>query len=442
MPGRKILVVDDEPASRQFLTFLLQENDYQVQSSRNGVEALIRLESAMPDLIITDLQMPVMDGLELLEHARQRWPELPVVLISVVEEIATVVEAVKLGAANYLIKPATPAAVLATLAKAFRPAAPVVEPSAPCPEIVGISKGIVEARHLVALACKSDVNVLICGRTGTGKELVARAIHRCSRQAGAPFVAVNCAAIPPDLFESQFFGHKKGAFTGADQDHSGLLVRVDGGILLLDELESLSPTHQAKLLRVIDDGEVRPVGSTAVRSVCVRYLASTNVEPRTMLADGTLREDLFYRLRGFEIRLPPLAGRQEDIPLLAEHFLGGRGAGFTQRALVALAVHSWPGNVRELRNLIESAHALAAGQPIDLLHLPFPRTESEGAASDSAVGAIRKAATLKETERQAILLALEEHDGKISRAARALGIDRSTLRRKMFQYGLSESAPG
>jgi len=307
-------------------------------------------------------------------------------------------------------------------------------------EIVGISRAIVEVRHLIALAARSDVNVLVTGKTGTGKELAARALHRCSRLASGRLVTHNCAATPPDLFESQFFGHRRGAFTGADQDQAGLFERAHGGVLFLDELESLSLSHQAKLLRVLDDGEVRPVGSTEVRQVRVRLVAATNREPAAMIAERSLREDIYYRLRGFEIRLPLLSERPEDIRLLAKHFLKDSNGSLSAEALEKLAAYSWPGNVRQLKNVILSSLAIADDQVIGPHHLIFePGSPLESRSTSTwppAIGGI----PLRELEKQAVIQAIRDQSGNRSRAARVLGIDRSTLRRKMAEFGIKEPA--
>jgi len=284
------------------------------------------------------------------------------------------------------------------------------------------------------------VPVLITGETGTGKELVARAIHRYSRLVDGPFVSHNCAVMPRDLFESAFFGHRRGSFTGADRDHAGLLVEAHGGVLFLDEVQALLYEHQAKLLRVLDDGDVTPVGGTKPRQVDVRFLAATNRDPRRMIADGSLREDLYYRLRGFEIALPSLRDRRGDIPMLAAHFLGERAEGFAPEALEALERAPWPGNVRQLRNAVLAAGAASAGARIGLRHLALDRASAPapGASAAAGNGADALRGTLRDVERRAIVQAHEDASGNRSAAARALGIDRSTLRRKLREYGIED----
>jgi len=437
MTSHSLLIVEDDQAAARYAAATLREECADIRTVGSGTEALLAMEARLPDLILLDLGLPDLDGLDLLEILKQRWPEVLVILLTATREISTVVDAVQRGAVNYLVKPVAPAVLKAATRRALAISA---APRSVCGTgglpIVGASKPILEVRHLVALAARSDVNVLITGATGTGKELVARAIHRLSGLSSGPFVAHNCSLTPPDLFESQFFGHRRGSFTGADRDQRGLLEESDGGILFLDELECLSTPHQAKLLRVLDDGEVRSVGSSESRHVSVRFLAATNREPEEMIRDGALREDLYYRLRGLEIRLPLLRARREDIPLLASHFLGdGRGA-LADDALAALQGHSWPGNVRELRNVVRRALSLAPGRPIAARDLGL-RTGSAAdprGASDPGSAGVEPGRALQEAERRAIDRALRECAGNRSRAARALGIDRSTLRRKVRRF--------
>ncbi len=450
MRGRLVLIVDDEACVARYLESTLSGAGYRTRVARNGVEGLLAIERERPDLVLSDLKMPEMDGLELLRHVRQRWPDLPLILVTVVESIDTVVHAVRMGAVNYLIKASPPEVILSAVERACRSASGGGRPADSFDEIVGTSRSMVEARHLIALAARSDVNVLITGRTGTGKELAARAIHRASSLSDGPFVAVNCAAVPSDLFESTFFGHRKGAFTGADRDATGLLEAANGGVLLLDELESLAPAHQAKLLRFLDDGEVRPVGASLVRHADVRVLAASNMDPAELLESSLLREDLYFRIRGFEIHLPDLRERASDIPHLAAHFLGADGPRLSPEALDVLAAYDWPGNVRELRNVLARARALAGSGTIGPEHLALSplrgrgRETPAGAASVTPTAAAPGASvtgTLRDIERQAVIEALTRAEGNRSRAARSLGIDRSTLRRKLKELALEGEDP-
>jgi DNA-binding NtrC family response regulator len=437
--AKSVLIVEDERAAADFLRVLLEESGYGVRTTANGIEALVALEASDYDLVISDIKMPKMDGLELLTHLGQRWPELPVIMLTANDQVKDVVEAVQLGAVNYLVKPAQANAVRTAVEKALSVRRPAIDRARSVPELVGQSPAIVEVRHRVVLAARSDVHVLVTGDTGTGKELVAHAIHAYSKLAAGPFVAHNCAVSPRDLFESEFFGHRKGSFTGADRDHDGLLRRAHGGVLFLDELETLAPEHQAKLLRVIDDGEVRAVGSEQLDVVSVRFVAATNRESRTMIAEGTLREDLYYRLRGIEIRLPALRDRREDIPLLAEYFAGEGIEGFTVEATEALMRADWPGNVRQLRNIVLGAKAVCGGGKISFNHLSLESMDiagDEGSAGEGAATGFPRGATLREIEREAIKQALLDCAGNRTKAAKVLDIDRSTLRRKIQEYGL------
>lgn len=429
-----ILVAEDEPGSAEYLRLLLEGRGHAVRLAANGVEALLALESQPFDLVITDLRMPSMDGFELLAHLAQRWPELPAIVLTANEDVEDVVEAVRLGAVNYLLKPATPASVGSAIDRALLTRKRASKTSSTVPELIGTSRAMVEVRHRVLMAARSDVHVLVTGATGTGKELVSRAIHRHSGLSKGPFVAHNCALSPPDLFESEFFGHRRGSFTGADRDRKGLLREAHEGVLFLDELETLDLGFQAKLLRVIDDGEVRPVGAEKAERVSVRFVAATNREARVMIEEGSLREDLYYRLRGIEIALPTLAQRREDIPLLIAHFDKPGSAGFTPEAIEALCRAELPGNVRQLRNLVQGARAAAGDAVVGVRHLaiepargPAPVPGSEG---------VPRGLTLREIERRAILQALEDCNGNRSHAAKLLDIDRSTLRRKLQEYGI------
>jgi len=433
-----VLAVDDQPAALELVRLALEKDGLSVEMAGNGVEALLRLEERPFDLVISDLEMPQMDGLELLVRVRQRWPELPFIMVTAHSDVTKVVEAVQLGAVNYLLKPALPAAVSTAVRKALQVRTTAAAPRG-IPELVGASRSILEVRHLVTLAARSDVPLLISGETGTGKELVARAIHRYSAVSGGPFVPHNCAVTPRDLFESQFFGHRRGSFTGADRDHVGLLVQADSGVLFFDELEALALEHQAKLLRVLDDGEVRPVGDMKTHRVDVRFVAATNRDPRVMIDEKRLREDLYYRLRGFEISLPPLRDRREDIPLLAEHFLGADSPRITSEAMEVLIGAPWPGNIRELRNVVRSAMAMSGESAIGPRHLSV-KAET-GPPPPSAYDASRAVprGTLRELERRAIIQALEDCGGNRTHAAQLLDIDRSTLRRKIREYEIDSS---
>jgi DNA-binding NtrC family response regulator len=421
-----LLVVDDQRSARAFLEVLLSQEGHEVATAANGAEALSVLEQGEFELVLSDLDMPEMDGFELLHRIRERWGDLPVVVVTAVDEVEKIVEAVQLGASDYLVKPAAPPAVLNTVRRALAARRSARPAPRTIPELVGATPAMAEVRRLVTLAAGSSVPVLITGDTGCGKELVARAIHRYSALSDGPFVSHNCAVMPRDLFESVFFGHRRGSFTGADRDHPGLLVQADGGLLFLDEVQTLLPAFQAKLLRVLDDGEVLAIGSERPVLVSVRFLAATNRDPREMIEEGELRADLYYRLRGFEISLPPLEARRDDIPLLAAHFLGAAAPGFTPDAIEALVRAPWPGNVRQLRHVVLSAAAAAGSERIGRRHLSLDPGAPAARTPGSGEQALR--GTLRDVERRAIVQALSDHEQNRSAAARALGIDRSTLR--------------
>jgi DNA-binding NtrC family response regulator len=431
-----ILIAEDDRASGEYLKLLLEEMSFEVRLAGNGVEALLALEAGQFDLVITDLRMPSMDGFELLTHLGQRWPDLPAIVLTANEDVSDVIDAIRLGAVNYLVKPATPSSVGSAVERALLTRQRSVVSDSTVPELIGVSRAMVEVRHRVLMAARADVHVLVTGDTGTGKELVSRAIHTHSGLSKGPFVAHNCALSPSDLFESEFFGHRRGAFTGADRDRRGLLREAHEGVLFLDELETLDLGFQAKLLRVIDDGEVRPVGAERAERVSVRFIAATNRESQVMIDEGGLREDLYYRLRGIEIRLPALRERREDIPMLVSHFDSAEDADFTPEALEALCHAPLPGNVRQLRNLVQGARAAAGKAPVGMLHLPPDQLERTGAPVATGAGSegVPRGVPLREIERRAIVQALGDCDGNRTRAAKLLDIDRSTLRRKIVEY--------
>jgi len=438
-----VLIVDDDPGSAEYMALVLEQHHYSTRKAADAHEALRSIEHEHPDLVITDLRMPGTSGVGLLRIIRERWPALPVMLATVEEDVATVVAAMQLGAVNYLLKPVSPPVLVAAVAKAL------AHKSAPGPGgpdvvarlLVGSNPEILNVRRLIALASRSDVNVLVVGETGTGKELVARAIHQLSGPPNRPFVAHNCALTSSDMFDSEFFGHLRGSFTGAHRDQTGLLREADGGSLMLDELECLGLANQAKLLRVMDDGAVRPIGATRSFSVSVRFIAATNRPPEAMLAHGELRHDLYYRLRGFEIRLPPLRERKEDIGSLAEHFLRGTGKTITPGAVSALRSCSWPGNVRQLSTVLTCAAARqqeSATIDVDQLDLQIPggfRNPSVPPAKAWRLPSTppTHGRMLQTLEFEAILRVLDAHNGNRSRTARALGIHRSTLLRRLRQ---------
>lgn len=437
MPNRHLLVVDDEPN----MAWLFEQSfgrDFVVVKAHSGMEALERLASAPIDLVMLDLMMPGMDGLATLREIKRRYPNLPVVMMTAYATVKTAVEAIKAGAADYVMKPFD----LDEIRRVMEAALPQTasDETVRRPQgILGESAPMIEVFRKIQRVAPTEASVLILGETGTGKELVARAIHAGSPRAHKPFVAVNCAALPENLLESELFGHEKGAFTGAQARKPGRFELADGGTLLLDEIGDMPLALQAKLLRVLESHQVEPLGSTKAIPVNIRVLAATNKDLRELVKQGSFREDLFFRLAVVPIQLPPLRERKGDVPLLANHLLrafaeqqGKEFRGFSEQALAALESYRWPGNVRELRNLMEQVAVLWDGGRVELEHLPEYLTatwEVPGTAGYSLKEEVRSLKADYEQER--ILAALREVDGNRTQAAKLLGISRRALQLKL-----------
>jgi DNA-binding NtrC family response regulator len=437
----RVLVVDDDLKMRTLVARVLSREGYVVRGAETGQEALELVGTWSPDLMLCDIRMPGMDGMELLGLAHQRRPELPVVMMTGFGSIETAVEAMRAGAFDYFSKPFDLDELLIVVRKAAehsqlrRELADLRRQVPRAATLVGKSKAIQNVLDWIARAAPSDATVVIYGKSGTGKELVARAIHRESKRASGPFVPVNCAAIPETLIESELFGHARGAFTGAVREHPGLFVEAEGGTLFLDEIGELPLAMQAKLLRALQDGEIRPVGKSESVKVNTRLVAATNRDLEEDVKNGRFRDDLFYRLSVIPIHLPSLRQRPEDIPLLAVHFLdrfaeGGAPKRLTKEALAALERYDWPGNVRELENIIERACALVAGPQVGLEDLPpkLQAAPSGSAARELPLG------TLADTEYRLIKSTLGYFHGHLGKSADALGIHRRTLSRKLREY--------
>ena len=437
MPVR-ILVAEDDAEMLELLTRVLREEGYRVLTAGDGNEALARIEEGDFDLVLSDIRMPGPDGMEVLRRAMASRLHQPVILMTAFGSISSAVEAMRAGAYHYLTKPfnlddlleivngaATQIRQLRSIhAEAGDAAFPIVFRSAAMTRLLALASEI----------APSAASVLITGGSGTGKELLARAIHAISGRGQRPFVPVDCGAIPEGLMESELFGHRRGAFTGSVADKAGIVEEADGGTLFLDEVSNLPASMQAKLLRFLQDRRFRRVGDTVERAVDVRVVSASNRDPRELVEEGTFREDLYYRLAVISLAIPPLRERREDIPPLVYHFIrqfnadaGYAVEGVRQDALDLLVDHPWPGNVRQLENVVERAVILRkAGlvQPSDL-----PPEMSDAAATDSS-------RSLDELERQHILQLLEECGGNRSRVARILGISRRTVYRKLRQYGI------
>lgn len=429
----KIFVIDDDSGFRESLAETIADFGHEVAPFERAAPALKALERAAPDLVFLDLRMPELDGIEALRRIRAIAPSLPVVVLTAFATGENTIAAMRLGAFDHLTKPVGRAALGQLLDRILaRPsaAAPAAEPARPG-EIIGSSPAIREVQKRIGMAAASDSTVLILGETGSGKELVARAIHRFSDRAASPFVAVNCAAIPGDLLESELFGHEKGAFTGAASARRGRFREADRGTLLLDEIGDMPQATQAKILRVLQEREVTPLGGQPVR-LDVRVIAATHQDLPALAAAGRFRPDLYYRLAVLPIIVPPLRERREDIPALARHILAElRPASppiLTDAALARLSAHAWPGNVRELRNMLERAASLTRGAVIDAADLALPGTEAPPvpASLPEAMAA---------TEAALIRAALARADGNRSIAARDLGISRQALYDRLKRYG-------
>jgi two-component system nitrogen regulation response regulator NtrX len=455
--ARRILIVDDEQGIRAALGQLLEFEGYEVRAVGNAVDALAEYQKQRPDLVFLDVKMPGIDGVEALKKLKDLDPSAIVVMISGHATIQTAVEATQLGAYDILEKPLDTDRILVTLRNALQHLdlheenARLRETIQSRYEIVGKSYAIRSVIDKIERVAKTPARVLITGENGTGKELVARAIHAQSTRAGGPFVEVNCAAIPSELIESELFGHMKGSFTGAVADRAGKFEQAHGGTLFLDEVGDMSLAAQAKVLRVLQDGVVTRIGGSKPVEVDVRVLAATNKRLETEIAEGRFREDLYYRLNVVPINVPPLRERREDIPLLVAHFVNvlTRVDGMAPRTMAPEAVQrlaqlDWPGNVRELRNTIERLLILSSGARIaadDVARLVGTRdTEQAG------LGSLLDCKTFEDfkhaAERAFLLAKLREFDWNVSETARALDMPRSNLYKKIERYGLTRESVG
>ena len=436
-----ILVVDDEPSMRTTLSILLKREGYQVSLAESGTEALPMLAPGEYDMIFTDLKMEGMDGIELLRHIKAVDPQAEVLIFTAYGTIASAVEAMKLGAYDYIGKPFDEEELLLKVARALERKALVREVQALRQELHGQGRIVAASKEMREVLAKIDqvaptgATVLIEGESGTGKELVARAIHQRSPRRDRPFIPINCSTFPETLLESELFGYEKGAFTGADKGRKGLFEAAHAGTLFLDEIADMPLPLQGRLLRALQEGEVRRLGSTRPIRVDVRIVTATNKRVDSLVAQGIIRDDLFYRLNVVRISIPPLRERPDDIIPLAQHFLvvykkraKKEIAGFAPDAAKAMLAHPWPGNVRELENAVERGVILCRSSSItaQALSLGIPPLER---GSDQGI-------TLKELERRHTLAALERHGGNQAETARELGIGRNTLWRRLKEYGL------
>lgn len=455
MALEKVLIVEDEENARTGLAELISAWGYRAETARDGIEGLDKVVSWSPQIVITDLKMPRMDGLELLERIADQPHAMAVILLTAQGSIDTAVEAMKLGAYDFLAKPVDPNRLKAILTNAGRLNSANQEVAITrrnlrnagvLGSLVGTSKAMQEIFALVEQVAPSTASVLITGESGSGKEMLARTLHDLSPRKDKPFVAINCAAIPETLIESEIFGHEKGAFTGAVERRAGCFELAEGGTLLLDEIGEMPAATQTKLLRVLEDHKLRRLGSRTEQDIDVRVLAATNKNPEEAVANGELRQDLYYRLNVFHIEMPPLRDHKDDLQPLIASLLQDLNAkhnrsvaGVSSEVMQLFHQYSWPGNVRELRNSMERAVILCGNGTIERKHLTanfgqppsgrFPIIAPSGSAIQVEVGT-----TVEQAERQLIMKTLESTNNNKTRAAEVLGISLKTLHNKLKEY--------
>jgi two-component system nitrogen regulation response regulator NtrX len=459
MPKSRVLVIDDEAAIRDSLRMTLEYEGYEFVGAATGQEGLALVERETPDLVVLDVKMPGMDGLEVLDRLRSMGETVPVLVISGHGTISTAVEAVKKGAFDFIEKPFSSEKVLVSLRNALdsrrlrdenRSLKKAIEVRH---QMIGESAALKHVMDAVARAAPTNATVLIHGESGVGKELVARTIHRNSLRGRERFVQVNCAAIPEELIESELFGHEKGSFTGATEKQVGKFEQADRGTIFLDEVGDMSAKTQAKVLRVLQEGEVERLGSARTNKVDVRVIAATNKNLEEEIEKGRFREDLYFRLAVIPIQVPPLKDRPEDIPLLVRHYLDYfarennlRSRRISQSALEALQRYRWKGNIRELRNTVERLMIMTAGETIEFADLPEIVRSSGNARSAAPDVEAGKAGTLREfkdsTERAYLVAKLRENGWNISKTAEVIDTPRSNLYKKLEQYQISQETDG
>lgn len=449
-PQHTILAVDDEPHMRRLLEISLRQAGYRALSAGHGREALELVQQQQIDLVVSDLHMPGMSGLQLLENLRKQYERLPFIMVTAQGEIKTAVEAMKLGASDYILRPFELETLEIAIQKALAVNRIQLENSffkessqPPVTGLIGESDSMQALKKMIQQVAPERATVFVVGETGTGKELVAKALHDASPRTSELFVAVNCAAIPADILESELFGHEKGAFTGAVKERVGKFELANGGTLFLDEITEMPIQLQSKLLRVLQENVVEKLGGNRQISLDVRVVAATNRDPLQAVKEGKLREDLYYRLNVIQLQVPPLRERGQDVSLLAEYFLGKRQTKLSESARLCLQQYRWPGNVRELENILERAAILAGNQTIQPQHLPADISQqiassTAGESGDNADSnndlSIPRAT--EAIERRLILQALDACQGNKTKAAKLLEISERSLWNKLNQYGL------
>jgi DNA-binding NtrC family response regulator len=454
MSEGSILVVDDDPSLRRVLQVQLEQEGYKVAAAASGQQTLSILQVRSFDLVITDLKMPGMSGLELLKHARSQYPQTPIIVLTAFGTVDTAVEAMKAGAYDYLTKPVHPDEMSLVVRRALehvhlveqvRTLRNSLNQKYGFENILGRSDVLLEVLDTAARAARSTSTVLIRGETGTGKELLARAIHFNSSRSNNPLVTINCGAIPKDLIESELFGHRRGAFTGAVAEKKGKIELADGGTLFLDEIAEMSPDLQVKLLRLIQEGEIEKVGSEVKAKVDVRIIAASHRDLQAMIEDGTFREDLYYRLAVIPLMLPPLRERADDIPDLVQHFFR-RSQERNRRPELAMPPallpyfvrYRWPGNVREMENIVERIVVLARGSHVTIADLPEFLTQGRASIDALEIDLPSQGISLEAIEKEIILRALRKCDWNQTRAARYLDLSRKTLIYRIEKHGIQK----
>ena len=443
----KILIIDDDTSLRRVLEYNLQEEGYEVQAASSGEEGLYLFGHFLPNLIITDMKMTGMDGLMVLKSIKERSADTLVIIITAFGTVDVAVEAMKAGAYDYVTKPFNRDALRLTVKKALEFSGLAEEnkrlkselsDKADFRTIIGSSKEMEKVFEIIRKVADTEAAILITGESGTGKELVARSIHANSWRRDAPFVAINCAAIPRDLLESELFGHVKGAFTGAVKDKIGKFQSAEGGTLFLDEVGELPIELQPKLLRALQEKEVEPVGGAKVQKLDVRVLSATNLDIDKAIAEGTFREDLYYRLSVIPMHLPPLRERRKDIPLLIKYFCSKYGSDkvtFDKDALYTLVMYPWPGNVRELENTVQRLLIMRNSDVIGIGELP-EKFMQNGVSGDTVIKLPDEGYPLEQLEREVVIMALEKNNWNQTAAARFLRIPRHTLIYRLEKYGI------
>jgi len=439
----QIMIVDDELVVRESFYHWFIKTGHGVDTAATGEEALAKLEDHPFDILFVDIKMPGMDGIELLERVMEEYPDTIVIIITAYGSIESAIRAMKIGASDYLLKPFKPDQLSLVLEKIvqqkkinskYRYLKGCLEKMTRFDNIIGQSKSMQKIFDLIPEIARSDASVLLCGETGTGKELVAKAIHAKGQRAGRPFIALNCGAMPDSLLESELFGHQKGAFTGATHARKGFLEVVYGGTLFLDEIGEISAKMQVDLLRVLEEKRITSLGSREPTRVDFRLISATRRDLQEAVRQGIFREDFYYRINVIRIPIPPLRERKDDIPLLVNHFLdkysqetSRRVDRVTHEAMALLNAYDWPGNVRELENAIERAVVLSRSRTLrssDFTFLQLPALVA------------RRPATLRELEKAYIVQVLEDSQWNVTRASRVLGINRATLHKKIKRFGL------